>query len=123
MSQPPLDHLPALPRDADGPVFNEPWEAHAFALAVRLSEAGFFTWPEWAAVLSDEIKIAQERGDPDLGQTYYEHWLKALERLCVDKDLVGRADMERREQQWRQAYLHTPHGHPVELGWDKSTTA
>jgi len=64
------NELPALPRDRDGPVFNEPWEAQAFALAVRLSEAGCFTWAEWAMTLSQEIKAAQTRGDPDLGQTY-----------------------------------------------------
>jgi len=76
------------PRDDDGPVFREPWEAHAFALAVRLSEANCFTWSEWAATLSHEIQDAQERGDPDLGSTYYHHWVRALERLCVEKGLA-----------------------------------
>ena len=107
--------LPALPRDQEGPLFNEPWEAQAFALAVRLSEAGYFTWSEWAAILSQEIKAAQVRGDPDLGQTYYQHWLNALERLCVEKGLVGREDMRQRMEAWRRAYRHTPHGQPVEL--------
>jgi len=107
--------LPALPRDQDGPVFNEPWEAQTFALAVRLSEAGCFTWAEWATVLSQEIKAAQARGDPDLGQTYYQHWLNALERLCIDKGLMGREDMRQRLEAWRHAFRHTPHGQPVEL--------
>ena len=84
-----IDDLPALPRDQDGPVFNQPWEAKAFALAVRLSEAGCFTWPEWVKIFSQEIKAAQERGDPDLGDTYYQHWLNALERICAAKGLVG----------------------------------
>jgi nitrile hydratase accessory protein len=109
------DELPALPRDQDSPVFNEPWEAQAFALAVRLSEAGCFTWAEWAMTLSQEIKAAQARGDPDLGQTYYQHWLNALERICVEKGLVGRGDMHRHLEAWRRAYRHTPHGQPVEL--------
>jgi len=107
--------LPALPRDEGGPVFREPWEAHAFALAVRLSEAGGFTWAEWAAALSREIKAAQAAGDPDLGNTYYRHWLRALERLCAEKGLTSPADLQRRAEEWRQAYLHTPHGKPVEL--------
>jgi nitrile hydratase accessory protein len=107
--------LPALPRDKEGPVFNEPWEAQAFALALRLSEMGYFTWTEWAEVLSQEIKAAQARGDPDLGNTYYQHWLKALERLCAAKNLVGDADMGRRKEEWRRAYLNTPHGQPIEL--------
>ncbi len=89
------DALPALPRDEDGPVFREPWEAHAFALAVRLSEAGCFTWSEWTTVLTQEIRIAQERGDLDLGATYYHHWLRALERFCVDKGLTNAKDLQK----------------------------
>lgn len=107
--------LPALPRDQDGPVFREPWEAHAFALAVRLSEAGYFNWDEWVAVLSQEIQAAQEQGDPDLGETYYQHWLNALERLCAAKGLISRDAMQQRQAAWRRAYRHTPHGQPVEL--------
>jgi nitrile hydratase accessory protein len=107
--------LLALPRDDDGPVFREPWGAHAFALAVRLSEAGCFTWSEWTTVLTQEIRAAQERCEPDLGPTYYRHWLRALERLCVDKGLTKHADLQERTEEWREAYLHTPHGKPVEL--------
>jgi nitrile hydratase accessory protein len=110
-----IDDLPALPRDKDGPVFNQPWEAKAFALAVRLSEAGCFTWPEWVRIFSQEIKAAQERRDPDLGDTYYQHWLNALERICAAKGLVGREDMRRRKTAWRRAYLNTPHGQPIDL--------
>jgi len=110
-----IGDLPALPREEGGPVFNEPWEAHAFALAVRLSESGCFSWSEWATTLSREIRAAQERGDPDLGKSYYHHWLNALERLCAEKGLVSGADMQRRKEQWRTAYLHTPHGQPIEL--------
>ena len=73
----PIDDLPALPRDEDGPVFSQPWEAKAFALAVRLSEAGYFSWPEWVEFFTREIQSAQEQGDPDMGDTYYRHWLKA----------------------------------------------
>jgi nitrile hydratase accessory protein len=110
-----IAELSALPRDQEGPVFNEPWEAQAFALAVRLSEAGCFTWAEWATVLSEEIRAAQARGDPDLGQTYYRHWLNALERICAEKGLVDREGMRQRTEAWRRAYRRTPHGRPVEL--------
>jgi nitrile hydratase accessory protein len=72
----------------DEPPFREPWEAQAFAMTVKLHEAGHFTWPEWAAVLSEEIAEAQKRGDPDLGTTYYHHWLGALERMVVAKGIV-----------------------------------
>ncbi len=110
-----IDNIPALPRDQESPVFNEPWEAQAFALAVRLSEAGCFKWPEWVETLSQEINAAQERGDPDLGDTYYHHWLNALERLCAEKGLAGREQISRRKEEWRRAYLNTPSGQPIEL--------
>ena len=104
------DDRPALPRDEEGPVFNEPWEAHAFALAVHLSEIGCFSWPEWSASVSREIQGARGRDDP---RSYYLHWLTALERLCVEKGLVSHADLQRRKEEWRQSYLHTPHGQEV----------
>ena len=110
-----LAALPRLPRDDGGPVFAEPWQAQAFALAVKLSEAGHFTWKEWAAALADELKAAADRGEPDDGTHYYEHWLAALERLVVDKNLTDREAMRERKAAWTEAYLHTPHGKPVEL--------
>jgi nitrile hydratase accessory protein len=110
------DDLPTLPRDDAGPVFRAPWEAHAFALAVRLAEAGYFSWSEWSRALADEIGTAQERGSAEGDEGYYQHWLSALEGLCIAKRLVNSLEeMERRKQEWRRAYLHTPHGQPVKL--------
>src|SRR5579859_4652478 len=79
--------VPGIPCDAEGPVFREPWEAQAFALAVALHERGLFGWPEWAALLGEEIKAAQRAGDPDTGATYYRHWLAALERMVARKGI------------------------------------
>lgn len=111
-----LAALPRLPRDEAGPVFAEPWQAQAFALAVKLSEQGHFTWKEWAAALADELKAAADRGEPDNdGSRYYQHWLTALERLVVAKKLTGRAALATRKKAWAEAYRHTPHGKPVEL--------
>ena len=110
-----IQDLPLIPRDQDGPVFQAPWQAAAFALAVRLSAEGHFTWPEWTEVFAAEMRKAQEAGDPDLGNTYYHHWMNALERLCKERCLVGADDMGPRTEEWRQAYLNTPHGKPVEL--------
>lgn len=110
-----LAELPPLPRDEGGPVFAEPWQAQAFALAVRLSEQGYFTWKEWAATLADELKAAADRGEPDDGSHYYEHWLAALERLVTSKRLANSAELLQRKEDWADAYRHTPHGRPVEL--------
>ena len=110
-----LDSLPSLPRDEGGPVFAEPWQAQAFALAVRLSAQGHFTWKEWAGALADELKSAADRGEPDDGSRYYEHWLAALERLVTAKGLSDAAAMQERKEAWADAYRHTPHGMPVEL--------
>lgn len=110
-----LAALPQLPRDAGGPVFAEPWQAQAFALAVKLSEQGHFTWKEWAVALAEELKSAADQGTPDDGSRYYEHWLAALERLVTAKRLSDPAAMLARKEAWADAYRHTPHGKPVEL--------
>lgn len=110
--------LPELPRDKDGPIFRAPWEAQIFAMAVRLHERGHFTWREWAEHLGAEIAAAQEAGDPDLGDTYYEHWLRALERLVAEKGLVGTPELVSRRDAWDRAARATPHGEPIVLGRD-----
>ena len=107
--------VPGIPRDEEGPVFREPWEAQAFSMAVALHQRGVFTWPEWAATLADEIKRAQAAGDPDTGETYYQHWLAALERLVAEKGIASRATLERYRDAWDRAADRTPHGKPIEL--------
>jgi nitrile hydratase accessory protein len=106
-----LPAFPGMPRDAEGPVFGEPWQAQAFALAVHLNAAGAFTWAEWAAALSRELG-----GDPgDDGTRYYQHWVAALEALAARRGLADPSEMAGRKQAWADAYRHTPHGKPVEL--------
>jgi nitrile hydratase accessory protein len=111
-----LAALPGLPREDGGPVFAEPWQAQAFGLAVKLSEQGHFTWKEWAAELARELKAAADRGEPDDGSHYYEHWLSALERLVTAKGLTDKHALDQRKEAWADAYRRTPHGKPVELG-------
>ena len=111
-----LAMLPPLPRDEGSPVFAEPWQAQAFALAVKLSEQGYFTWNEWAAALADEIKAAAARGEADDGSGYYQYWLSALERLVTAKGLSDVDALLARKEAWAAAYRRTPHGKPVELG-------
>jgi nitrile hydratase accessory protein len=107
--------LPRLPRDEGGPVFAEPWQAQAFAMAVRLSEQGYFTWKEWATALAAELKAAEDRGEPDDGSHYYEHWLATLERLATRRGLTDASALSERKEAWADAYRHTPHGKPVVL--------
>jgi nitrile hydratase accessory protein len=107
--------VPGIPRDADGPVFREPWEAQAFAMALALHARGLFTWGEWAASLADEIKRAQGLGDPDTGETYYRHWLANLERLIAAKGVASTDVQHRYRDAWDHAADRTPHGQPIEL--------
>lgn len=110
--------VPGLPRGADGPVFREPWEARTFAMAVALHDRGLFGWSEWTATLGDEIKRAQRAGDPDTGETYYRHWLAALERMVEAKGATTPDALARYFAAWDHAADRTPHGAPIELGAD-----
>ncbi len=107
--------MSSIPRNGEEPVFREPWEAEAFALAVWLNERGLFTWKEWAATLGEEIKKAQAAGDADTGETYYHHWLATLERIVAAKGLADAGTLARTRDAWRRACERTPHGSPIEL--------
>ena len=112
---PELPDLPGLPHDADGPVFAAPWQAQAFAMTLALHERGLFNWGEWAQALSQAIAQAQGQGDPDLGDTYYHHWLHALETLLQAKGLASAATLTALEHAWEDAAERTPHGQAIEL--------
>jgi nitrile hydratase accessory protein len=107
--------VPSVPRDAKRPVFREPWEAHAFAMALALYDKGLFAWTEWAAKLSEEIKKAQAAGDPDTGETYYRHWLATLERIVAEKGVTTAQALGQHYDAWERAAHRTPHGKPIEL--------
>lgn len=110
-----VDGVPGIPRDEESPVFREPWEAQAFALALALHEQGLFTWREWAAALAEEIRRAQLCGDPDTGETYYLHWLATLEHLLASKGVASAEMQARYRAAWHRAADRTPHGVPIEL--------
>ena len=114
----PAAPVPGIPTDAEGPVFREPWEAQAFAMTLALHDRGLFTWPEWTATLAQEIKRAQAAGDPDRGDTYYRHWLNALERIVAAKGITDAATLARYHDAWDRAADRTPHGKPIELSPD-----
>ncbi len=103
-----LSESERLPKDADGPVFAEPWEAQAFAMAVKLNEAGVFQWSEWAETLGAELHAHPER-------PYYESWLVALEKLVEAKGVMSGAERLARVEAWDRAAKATPHGQPIDL--------
>jgi nitrile hydratase accessory protein len=107
--------IPGIPRDDEGPVFREPWEARAFAMALALHARGLFTWPEWAEALAQQIKFAQAAGDADTGETYYSHWLATLEKLVAAKNIAPASELHRYRDAWDHAADRTPHGQPIEL--------
>ena len=108
-----LSEIQSIPRDNDEPVFSQPWQAQAFALAVSLNEQGIFTWSEWAQLFSKEIK---DDGDP---QSYYLNWMNALETLLNDKGIVVSEERIERNNAWDKASRATPHGEPIVLGREK----
>ena len=95
--------VPSIPCDAEGPVFREPWEAQAFALTLSLYDRGLFVWPEWAAILGDT------------GETYYRHWLAALERIVSEKGVTYAGTLRKYYDAWDHAADRTPHGKAIEL--------
>jgi nitrile hydratase accessory protein len=115
--------VPPPPGDGDGPVFAETWQADAFATVQTMVDAGVFTPHEWSDALAAAITAAHRAGDPDLGNTYYDHWATALEALCTANGLVTEAAVNRRQREWESAYEETPHGQPVELSASRLTEA
>lgn len=113
-----LNALPAIPRNENGPIFHEPWEAQAFAMVVALHAKGLFTWTEWAETLSTEIKAAEAHSGCDSGIEYYSHWLSALERLVISKKATTPQDLHALQESWDRAARATPHGQPIELAND-----
>ena len=114
------DGMPPLPLDAEGPVFREPWEAQAFAIVLTLYQRKHFTWPEWVEALSSEIKNAESHGAPGLDPTYYQHWLAALEKLLVAKNLARQAELHARKSELEanppDRHDHVARRDPIHVG-------
>ena len=109
----PSDPLITAPLPPDAPAFAAPWQAQAFALTVALHGAGLFTWPDWAAVFSEELK-----GSAMDGSDYHDRWLRALERLLQSRGLATPDEVTSLAEAWQRAAHATPHGQPVLLDND-----
>ena len=110
-----LASLPLLPKDDEGPVFAEPWQAQAFAAVVELIKSGLIGQKEWADRLGREFRGAEDRGEFNTGERYYEYWLMALERLVVEKKLMGWEDLAKERETIRENDHHRREG---QLGHD-----
>lgn len=110
-----LDVVPGIPCKGEAPVFEEPWQAQAFAMALALHQRGVFTWTDWATLLGEEIQKARAEGDPDDGSTYYRHWLATLERIVALKGIASSDMLGRYVHAWDHAADRTPHGQAIEL--------
>jgi len=97
------------------PQFALPWQAHAFAMVLKLHEAGLFSWPEWTATLARRIAAAQAAGAPDQGDTYYVHWLAALEEMVAHKGAATAEELRATACAWDNAAHRTPHGTAITL--------
>jgi len=95
--------------------FAEPWQAEAFALATALVEAGVVSRTDWAQALGAEIRRDPALPGEEAGAAYWRQWLAALDRLLAERGLVAPAEAAERTDAWRDAYLRTPHGQPVDL--------
>ncbi len=115
MNEPETPRLSDLPGQEAGPVFLEPWHAEAFSLAVALNRQGAFSWSEWAELFAAALREVPAESGESVEAAYYRRWLLALEKLVARKGLASVAEMAQRKEEWRDAYLHTPHGHPIEL--------
>lgn len=102
--------------DDQGPVFAEPWQAQAFAMAVELIQKHVISWPDWADAIGHEIAHAQENGFKEDGSDYYHLWVRALENLVVGQGLAAKEELATVKTAWHSAYQDTPHGEPVSIG-------
>lgn len=102
-------------KDLDGPVFDKPWQSEAFALVVSMHKAGLFKWKDWAETFTAEIDASPALPGESVNDTYYRQWVSALEKMVASLGLVTGGDVNSRAQEWKQAHLNTPHGHPILL--------
>jgi nitrile hydratase accessory protein len=86
-----MDEQIALPRKNGELVFEAPWQARAFGLAVALNEKGTYRWSAFSQGLAREIAAAEATGDPS---SYYQSWLATLESLVIAQGLVTREELD-----------------------------
>ena len=76
---------PSQPQADGEPVFDAPWQAKTFAMAVKLHEAGLFSWKEWADRLAGNIAAREQSAPIASSDDYYMTWQETLEQLVSER--------------------------------------
>ena len=92
-----MDEQVALPRKNGELVFEAPWEARAFGLAVVLNEAGVYPWHDFSQGLAAETAGLEQHGT---SASYYERWLETLEKLAIARGLVSLDELDARTAEY-----------------------
>lgn len=100
----------ALPRQNGELVFDAPWEARAFGIAVALNEAGLYPWHDFSQGLAAETAAAEQHGTPE---SYYERWLETLAKLAIARGMVTPEELDARTTEYALGAHdeHDDHGH------------
>ena len=77
----------SLPRDNGNLVFDAPWQARAFGIAVAIVEKLGLPWDAFRQHLMEEIAADPQR-------PYYDSWGRALESMILDLDLATPAALD-----------------------------
>jgi nitrile hydratase beta subunit len=89
-----MDGFGAIQREADEPVFHEPWEGRVFGMC--LTGAGLPPTP------LDAVRHRLERLDPIkyLSSSYYERWLAGMESALIETGTLSQDEIEARVEQF-----------------------
>lgn len=110
-----LSLLPKHSGKREPPIFQEPWQAKVFALTVELYSKGQFSWRDWTTMLSEELNDRSKTFGTAKESSCYDHWLRALEKLVLERGIADRISLDKRKEAWADAYRKTPHGRAVVL--------
>ena len=109
-----LDGAAAPPMLNGELVFDAPWQGRAFGIARGMAEQGVYAWDDFRDRLIAEIgafdRHAEDvvrRGGAAPAFHYYDHFLRALETLLVERRLLAGSELRGRVH----AFEARPHGH------------
>lgn len=105
-----LPEAGAIPRKGSELAFASPWELRALSIAVGLHREGGFAWQEFQQALVATIQ--EWEGTPSAEReewSYYRHWVRALERLMVERGIAKRDEIDGKQAECVKATEETRH--------------